>query len=595
MPESSYWSRFAGRGTRRRFLGGAMAGGAGLAALTLAGCGGDDAAETPAQDRGLLTPLKDRSSEAVAGGRYVTNASNIPQVDPIGSPSTLTRIALNTAFTRLFKIKPGILEPSRGDIEGDLAESWELGNGGLQLTVKLRKNAGTDPRPPVNGRVLDAQDVLSSWKRFGELSTLRFSVLNSLDPSAPVESVTAPDNDTVVFKFAFPSVITMTYLVDGFYFWVTPREAENRYDPKNEAHGAGPYFMDEFVPGNRIVMKKNPNYYAKPLPYLDELQFVLLSEPAALLAQFEAKVISDNGGVTTENIIDVYKRHPEMVLYEDPLQGPGAMIRIGFSDDSPWRDVRLRRAASMSFNRGDLAEYFTNAQKLTSSGLPSRALWTDHVSAMFPGVSLDPEDTKTYGPNSQYFHYDVAEAKKLVAAAGFTGKQINMRYDMVSAAVQRNGQVFSDQLRQAGWNVNEEVVDRDSYYLPKVNRGRGNFEGLFHENYAYQLTPESFIYSSFHPASASTLVREGDFPRLTEQLNAIAREFDARKRVGMVQDFARQAAADMPGLPVGSLSPAYRLAWPWVANVGVLKWWAGGAVAKNSEILPRFWYDKSKA
>ncbi|HLF77461.1 MAG TPA: ABC transporter substrate-binding protein, partial [Dehalococcoidia bacterium] len=594
MSETSYWSNFTvARRSRRRLLAGALTGAAGITALALAGCGGGDGDDKPAQERGLLTPLKDRSSEAVPGGRYVTNASNIPQVDPIGSPSTLTRIALNTAFTRLFKIKPGLLEPSKGDMEGDLAESWELSNGGLQLTIKLRKNAGTDPRPPVNGRVLDAQDVLYSWKRFGELSTLRFSVLNSLDPNAPVESVTAPDSSTVVFKFAFPSVITMTYLIDGFYFWVIPKEAESRYDARNEAHGAGPYYLDEFVSGNRVVLKKNPNYYDKPRPYLDELQFVLLSEPAALLAQFEAKTITDNGGVTTENIVDVYKRHPEMIMYEDPLQGPGAMIRIGFSEDSPWRDVRLRRAASMSFNRPDLAEYFTNSNKLTSQGLPSKALWTDHVSAMFPGVSLDPEDTKTYGPNSQYFHYNVAEAKKLVAAAGFTGKTINLRYDMVSAAVQRNGQVFADQLRQAGWAVNEEVVDRDSYYLPKVNRGRGNFEGLFHENYAYQLTPESFIYSSFHPASASTLVREGDFAKLTEQLNAIAREFDSKKRIPMVQDFARQAAADMPGLPVGSLSPAYRLAWPWIANIGVLKWWAGGAVAKNSEILPRFWFDKA--
>ena len=593
MVPRGYWTKvMEARISRRRVMARAIMTGTG-AALAFA-CGGDNAGTDSGEDRGLLTALKDRSSEAVPGGRYLASASNIPQVDPIGSPSTLTRIALNPAFNRLFKIKPGVLEPSEGEPEGDLAESWEQSNDGLQLTVKLRKNAGTDPRPPVNGRVLDAQDVLYSWQRFGELSTLRFSVLNNLDPSAPIDSVTAPDNSTVVFRFAFPSVISMTYLIDGFYFWVIPREAENGYDPRNEAHGAGPYYMDEFVSGNRIVLKKNPNYYDKPRPYLDEVQLVLLSEPAALLAQFEAGTITDNGGVTTENIIDVFNRHREMTLYEDPLQGPGAMIRIGFSDDSPWRDVRLRRAASMSFNRGDLAEYFTNARKLTAQGLPSKAVWSDHVSAMFPGVSLDPEDTATYGPNSQYFQYNLEEAKKLVAAAGFTGTQINLRYDRVSAAVQTNGQVFSDQLRQAGWNVNEEVVDRDAYYLPKVNRGRGNFEGLFHENYAYQLTPESFIYSSFHPASASTLVREGDFPRLTEQLNAITKEFDSEKRVGMVQDFARQAASDMPGLPVGALSPAYRLAWPWIANIGVLQWWAGGAVAKNSEILPRFWFDRTK-
>jgi len=595
MSGMSYWSKFASeRRSRRRLLTAAMSASAVAAALSLVGCGSDGGDKKSEEKQGLLTPLKNRSSEAVPGGRYVTTTSNIPQVDPIGSPSTLTRIALNLAFTRLFKIKPGILEPSKGEPEGDLAESWELSNGGLQLTVKLRKNAGTDPRPPVNGRMLDAQDVVYSWKRFSETSSLRGSVINSIDKNAPVESVTAPDDSTLVFKFAFPSVVTMNYLVDGFYFWTIPREADGQYDARNEAHGAGPYFMDEFVSGNRIILKKNPNFYGKPAPYLDEVQFFLLSEPAALLAQFEAKAIIDNGGITTENIIEVFKRHPEMVLYQDPLQGPGAMIRIGFSEDSPWRDIRLRRAASMSFNRGDLAAYFTNSQKLESQGLPSKAMWTDHVSAMWPGISIDPEDTKTYGPNAAYFQNNVAEAKKLLSAAGFTGKAINLRYDAVSAAVQRNGTVFADQLRSAGWTVNEELVDRNSYYLPKVNRGKGNFEGLFHENYAYQLTPESFIYSSWHPSSASTLIRDGDFPELTNRLNAITKEFDSKKRIPMIQDFARQAAADMPGLPVGSLGPAYRLAWPWIANIGVFQWWAGGAVAKNSEIVPRFWHDKSK-
>jgi hypothetical protein len=73
-----------------------------------------------------------------------------------------------------------------------------------------------------------------------------------------------------------------------------------------------------------------------------------------------------------------------------------------------------------------------------------------------------------------------------------------------------------------------------------------------------------------------------------------AKEFDSKKRVPMLQDFARQAASDMPGLPVGSLGPAYRLAWPWIANIGVFQWWACGAVAKKSEIVPRFWFDQKK-
>src|SRR5688572_27126617 len=164
MPQEAYWSSFAtARLGRRRVLRNAVGSGVALGALSLVGCGSSgDGSKTnsEAKSQGLLTPLKNRSSEAVPGGKYAGTASNIANTDPIASPSTLTRIALNLAFNRLFKIKPGVLEPSKGEPEGDLAESWELGNGGLQLTLKLRKNAGTDPRPPVNGRMLDAQDVV---------------------------------------------------------------------------------------------------------------------------------------------------------------------------------------------------------------------------------------------------------------------------------------------------------------------------------------------------------------------------------------------------------------------------------------------------
>src|SRR5439155_21936532 len=100
MSVASYWSKLAqDRLARRRILAGGLSLSGAAAALSLVGCGGsgNDGGQKQAANRGLLTSLKDRSSEAVPGGRYASTASNIPQVDPIGSPSTLTRIATNLA------------------------------------------------------------------------------------------------------------------------------------------------------------------------------------------------------------------------------------------------------------------------------------------------------------------------------------------------------------------------------------------------------------------------------------------------------------------------------------------------------------------
>src|SRR6266705_546428 len=53
---------------------------------------------------------------------------------------------------------------------GDLAESYEVQDGGLKLVIKLRPEAKWDPRDPTNSRPVDTEDVTYSWDRFESLS-----------------------------------------------------------------------------------------------------------------------------------------------------------------------------------------------------------------------------------------------------------------------------------------------------------------------------------------------------------------------------------------------------------------------------------------
>ena len=50
-------------------------------------------------------------------------------------------------FSQLFRIIDGVVENTKGAIEGDLAESWELSPDKLTLTVKLDPGAGMPPSP----------------------------------------------------------------------------------------------------------------------------------------------------------------------------------------------------------------------------------------------------------------------------------------------------------------------------------------------------------------------------------------------------------------------------------------------------------------
>ena len=55
---------------------------------------------------------------------------------------------------------------------------------------------GFAPVSPVNGRMLDAQDVVYTWERFSKIGAARSDYANAVNPAAPILSLTAPDSRT---------------------------------------------------------------------------------------------------------------------------------------------------------------------------------------------------------------------------------------------------------------------------------------------------------------------------------------------------------------------------------------------------------------
>ena len=98
---------------------------------------------------------------------------------------------------------------------GVLAESWEQPD--LQTVIlHLRKNVYWQNKPPVNGRQFVASDVVYTFDRnFGLGNGFTKSDTYRPNPSfSALQSVTATDNFTVVFKFNQPSLDYLTAVLD---------------------------------------------------------------------------------------------------------------------------------------------------------------------------------------------------------------------------------------------------------------------------------------------------------------------------------------------------------------------------------------------
>src|SRR3989442_6287170 len=108
----------------------------------------------------LTVPGAARAQTPKRGGtlRLAQQADPLTGFDPHQTISFLTMIPLSFSYSRLVKVKAGpAVKPMTYPIEPDLAESWTQPND-TTYVVKLKKGVRWQPKPPVNGRQLTAQD-----------------------------------------------------------------------------------------------------------------------------------------------------------------------------------------------------------------------------------------------------------------------------------------------------------------------------------------------------------------------------------------------------------------------------------------------------
>ena len=164
MPPTNYWSQTAGhRVTRRGVIGGGA--GLGLSTALLVACGSGSKKSSDAKPEGRVLTPQDTSKQAKRGGIFVTDvAADEPNIDPLSSAR------LNGGFWSAYSYGRPLTEKTRpggtktAEYEGDIAQGWELSEGGLRMVVKLRPDLKWDARAPTNGRTLDAaRDVLRKY------------------------------------------------------------------------------------------------------------------------------------------------------------------------------------------------------------------------------------------------------------------------------------------------------------------------------------------------------------------------------------------------------------------------------------------------
>jgi ABC-type transport system substrate-binding protein len=595
--DTGYWDKpLTARITRRRAL--AATGATGLAAAFAAACGGgsSDGASAPGKEptSGLLAKREDTTKQAKRGGTLkLTNPADPPHFDPhlltlpASGPTSLI-------FNRLLSVKPGILQTSDGTIEPEMAESWEFSPDKTTLTMKIRPNVGTPPmQAPLNGRNLDAQDVLFSWNRWKTLGTNRFDLVNEVNPAAPVVSMTAPDARTVVIKLKEPisSILAgFAQNIQGQYF-ILPKEADGGFDVRRSPMGGGTYYLSEYLPSSRLVYTRNPNHYNKDIAFAEKMESPIISESAQVVAQLTSGGIHMHyTTVSADSVMQVKRDAPAISLYQTDMTNVGVTVFFGVKatppERTPFRDLRVRQAYSMSIDRDLYIDTFRNVSKLKKEGIEINTAWVTALGpADYKGWWLDPQG-KDFGPNAQFYKNNVAEAKKLLAAAGFaTG--VNVISNQVGTTdygldYARQIEVLEGFAGEAGFKFEKKIQGYSTNWNPEFRDSRGFFEGI-----AYRATPippepgdalyvtynkNGSFYYGFDPDGKGVTSAQGPFagdPMCDDLTTKIRSEFDDSKRKNYAHDLQRHLGKQQYFQRAHGASTGLNVAWPAVRNFGV--------------------------
>lgn len=516
-----YWTS-SRRTSRRRLLQGSSLAALGTIGATLLGCGGDDddAAPTSNPDQTTPEPTSNGGSEPRQGGEIVfADDQDVGTLDPLFS-NVAGRAILTATHSRLVSWKHGadvgqwdhIIEADRG-----VATDWEQPDEQTYV-FNLKPDVSFHDKAPVNGRTLTAEDVVYTFELWRDSG-------RSAQAVRDMASVRAIDAQTVEFKTNSPYVPFLQWIASSTNVILAP-EAGNDGDYSDLASviGTGPFMFESYEPGFKVRTVRNPSYFVEGEPYLDAFELRPIPDKNAVAAAVRTGEV-DIGwywwqGLDPSLAESLLRDNTSLTSYDDWTPGSPFFITAKV-DRPPFNDPRVRQAVSLAVNREQWIDLLAEGHGLISGAAPYQ----------FPDKwYLWPDDL-----NEHYIRHDLAEAKKLLEAAGYgDGIDINrfLSYARGSNAMPET-ELIVEQMKQVGINL---TIDQPEYLAMIDQWLKGEFEFAWTTT-SYSSDWDTSMYGHWHSSgfNAAEGNRYGiNDPELDELMDRQRVTFDEEERTSII-------------------------------------------------------------
>ena len=406
-----------------------------------------------------------------------------------------------------------------------LAKSWETSADGLTVTFKLVDNATFHDGKPVT-----SEDVAFSIMTIKENHPFQSMF-------APVEAVETPDAHTAVFKLSKPHPALMLALSPALAPVLPKHVYGDGQDPKSHPAnsapvGSGPFILTEFTPGEAVVMKKNPNFFLKGRPKLDEIIVRIVKDPSALLIAMENGDADLYPFMAGSQEIRRLEKVDGLTITAEGYAGVGPINWLAFNTQSDkLKDVRVRQAIAYAVDRDFITKALHRGVSQVQRG---------------PIIESSPFFDASIAP----YNVDLDKAKALMAEAGFAdGMSLTIDYIPGPKEQQQSvAEYMKSQLKKIGIELEVRAAPDFPTWAGRV--GGHDFElsmdVVFNWGDPVIGVHRTYLCDNIRKGVIWSNTQQYCNPKVDELLNAAAVELDQAKRAALYGEFQQIIGQDVP-------------------------------------------------
>ena len=318
----------------------------------------------------------DALAGAKKGGRLraaLAHGSTTDSLDPATYENGYMAVVNTAIQTHLGEVdETGAMVP-------ELAESWEVANGAKTWVFNLRQDVEFH-----NGKTLDADDVIASFQHhMGETKSPAKALLDQVD------NMRADGKSKVIFELTGGNS-DFSYIAGDYHISIKPSK-DGKIDA-TDGIGSGGYLLQEYEPGVRSFLTRNPNYWKEGRGHFDEVELLSIIDPTARTNALTT------GEVDVMDRVDLKTAHllaRKAGIKVEETTGTKHYTFPMRTDTAPFDDNNVRMALKHAINREEIVEKVLYGHGVVGNDHPIAPSNPFHA-ATLEQRTYDPDKAKFY-------------------------------------------------------------------------------------------------------------------------------------------------------------------------------------------------------